>query len=77
LEKDCGPFKEFAHHLVGRRTLADQVQCGMMLAKLKDQLAFTDAATSVDWPKRTVWPWVSFLQRRQFCLARAMNGKSL
>jgi hypothetical protein len=41
----------------------------MILAKLKDQLAFTDAATSVDWPESAVRPLVSFLQRRQFSLA--------
>jgi hypothetical protein len=36
----------------------------MILAKLKDQLAFTDSATSVDWPESAVWPLVSFVGRR-------------
>jgi hypothetical protein len=69
LEKDRGPFKEFTHHLVGRGALADQVQCGMILAKLKDQFAFTDAATPVDWPEGAVWPLISVLERRQFLFA--------
>ena len=32
--KIAAPFKEFAHHLVSGCALADQVECGTILAKL-------------------------------------------
>ena len=50
-EKSGGSFKEFAHHLVGRGALTDEIESGMILAKLQDQLAFTDTATPVDRPE--------------------------
>ena len=41
----------------------------MTLAKLQDQLALTDTATSVDRPEGAAWPVVCGLQCHQFFLA--------